>query len=262
MKERDELKQSIEVLNYDLKLIEDKRAQEAKAKKNEISNLKELNYGLEVKVNNMKDELYAAKDEIDLLSKNRSDKTIIEHVHVLEEVKRVTDRQLKEAKMEISKLNSQMKSVEKIKSRLTPEQLTELEIRLRTPQDQRLLQYEEVIKQKDLEIKKIQKKYEDNLESLRVERRRYDRDVKMQEEDNKRLEADMEVLRARAQRTLSGGLDRDSALRASNRKHHMHSQSFSNDLNKEVMGPPPLPNQHTLDKRYSFESARASFNKK
>ncbi|TIC72652.1 hypothetical protein E3Q00_03763 [Wallemia mellicola] len=198
MKERDEMRQSVELLNYDIKLVEDRRIQEGKARKTEINNLKDVIYNMEMKFANLKDDLSASQDEVMLLSKTRSDKTVIEHVHVLEEAKRVTDRQLKEARMEINKLTSQMKSAEKIKSRLTPDQLTELEIRLRTPQDQRLAQLEAIIKAKERECENAYKKLQDARDAITVEKRRYERDVRMQEEDNKRLEADMEVLRNRS----------------------------------------------------------------
>lgn len=261
MKDRDEMRQSVELLNYDIKLVEDRRIQEGKARKTEINNLKDIIYNMEMKFANLKDDLSASQDEVMLLSKTRSDKTVIEHVHVLEEAKRVTDRQLKEARMEVNKLTSQMKSAEKIKSRLTPDQLTELEIRLRTPQDQRLAQLETIIKAKERECENAYKKLQDARDAITVEKRRYERDVRMQEEDNKRLEADMEVLRNRS-RAMSGGLDRDSALKASNRSHHMHSQSISS---MQSMPPPPPPASFRqtpeLSKRYSFESARASFNK-
>lgn len=269
MKERDTMKQSIEVLTYDIKLVEDRRNQESKSRKVEINNLKDVISSLETKLGMMKDDLLASQQEVDLLSRTRSDKTVIEHVHVLEEAKRVTDRQLKESRMEITKLTNHMKSAEKIKSRLTPEQLTELEIRLRTPTDKRLLELEQIIKMKERDCENVYKKLEEARNVIEVEKRRYQRDLKMQEEDNRRLEDDIEVLRARS-RTMSSGLDRESALRASNRSvHGNHSHSHSQSISS--MPPPPTPpiaytaysSKPTpeLGKRYSFESARASFNK-
>ncbi|TIB06459.1 hypothetical protein E3P96_00437 [Wallemia ichthyophaga] len=264
--ERDNIRQSNEVLTYDIKSVEDRRSQESKSRKVDMNNLKEVISDLETKLSVMKDDLLASQQEVDLLSRSRSDKTVIEHVHVLEEAKRVTDRQLRESRMEITNMSTQMKSAEKIKSRLTPEQLTELEIRLRTPTDKRLLELEQIIKMKEKDCENVYKKLEEARNVIEVEKRRYQRDLKMQEEDNRRLEEDIEVLRARS-RTMSSGLDRDSALRASNRSLHgnHHSQSISS------MPPPPTPpisytpysSKPTpeLGKRYSFESARASFNK-
>lgn len=52
---------------------------------------------------------------------SKQDKTIVEHVHVLEEAKRVTDRQLDEAQKELSRNAAYIKSLEKAKSRLAGE---------------------------------------------------------------------------------------------------------------------------------------------
>lgn len=52
---------------------------------------------------------------------SKQDKTIVEHVHVLEEAKRVTDRQLAEAQVELQKNAAYIRSLEKSKSRLTGE---------------------------------------------------------------------------------------------------------------------------------------------
>ena len=51
----------------------------------------------------------------------KQDKTIVEHVHVLEEAKRVTDRQLAEAQVELQKQAAYIRSLEKAKTRLTTE---------------------------------------------------------------------------------------------------------------------------------------------
>ncbi|KAF5348932.1 hypothetical protein D9757_015254, partial [Collybiopsis confluens] len=52
---------------------------------------------------------------------SKQDKTIVEHVHVLEEAKRVTDRQLAEAQDELQKNAAYIRSLEKAKLRLTSE---------------------------------------------------------------------------------------------------------------------------------------------
>ena len=49
---------------------------------------------------------------------SKPDKTIVEHVHVLEEAKRVTDRQLTDAQMELQKNAAYICSLEKSKTRL------------------------------------------------------------------------------------------------------------------------------------------------
>lgn len=57
------------------------------------------------------------EDEIVLL-RSRENKTIVEHVHVLEKAKKVTDRELASTKMERDQLLSVMKSMEQQKTRL------------------------------------------------------------------------------------------------------------------------------------------------
>ena len=52
---------------------------------------------------------------------SRQDKTIVEHVHVLEEAKRVTDRQLVDAQKELESQAAYIRSLEKAKTRLTNE---------------------------------------------------------------------------------------------------------------------------------------------
>ncbi|EEB90642.1 hypothetical protein MPER_11125, partial [Moniliophthora perniciosa FA553] len=52
---------------------------------------------------------------------SKQDKTIVEHVHVLEEAKRVTDRQLQDAQVELQKNAAYIRSLEKAKTRLTGE---------------------------------------------------------------------------------------------------------------------------------------------
>ncbi|KAJ3894344.1 nonmuscle myosin heavy chain b [Lentinula edodes] len=52
---------------------------------------------------------------------SKQDKTIVEHVHVLEEAKRVTDRQLADAQEELQKNAAYIRSLEKAKIRLTSE---------------------------------------------------------------------------------------------------------------------------------------------
>ena len=52
---------------------------------------------------------------------SKQDKTIVEHVHVLEEAKRVTDRQLADAQLELQKNAAYITSLEKTKGRLSRE---------------------------------------------------------------------------------------------------------------------------------------------
>ncbi|THU98628.1 myosin II heavy chain [Dendrothele bispora CBS 962.96] len=66
------------------------------------------------------DDLKAREWEIKQLE-SKQDKTIVEHVHVLEEAKRVTDRQLADAQLELQKNAAYIRSLEKAKLRLTGE---------------------------------------------------------------------------------------------------------------------------------------------
>jgi myosin protein heavy chain len=52
---------------------------------------------------------------------SRQDKTIVEHVHVLEEAKKLTDRELENARLELEKNAAYIRSLEKAKSRLAGE---------------------------------------------------------------------------------------------------------------------------------------------
>ncbi|KAF5366211.1 hypothetical protein D9758_005722 [Tetrapyrgos nigripes] len=66
------------------------------------------------------DDLKAREWEIKQLE-SKQDKTIVEHVHVLEEAKRVTDRQLAEAHAELQKNTAYIRSLKEAKVRLTGE---------------------------------------------------------------------------------------------------------------------------------------------
>lgn len=53
--------------------------------------------------------------------KSKQDKTIVEHVHVLEAAKKVTDGQLADAQVELQRLTTYVRSLEKAKTRLSAE---------------------------------------------------------------------------------------------------------------------------------------------
>lgn len=88
--------------------------------KAEIIRLKDRNIKLDRELNKALDNLKAKEWEVKQLE-SRQDKTIVEHVHVLEEAKRVTDRQLAEAQAELQKNVSYIRSLEKSKARLASE---------------------------------------------------------------------------------------------------------------------------------------------
>lgn len=88
--------------------------------KTELIKLKDLKVKLERELNKALDDLKAREWEVKQLE-SKQDKTIVEHVHVLEEAKRVTDRQLSEAQAELQKSAAYIRSLEKAKARLTGE---------------------------------------------------------------------------------------------------------------------------------------------
>lgn len=91
--------------------------QAAKLQKRESNELKDQNIRLERDLKKALDDLHQRDWEVSQL-RSKQDKTIVEHVHVLEEAKRVTDRQLVDAQKELLELNTYIKSLEKAKTRL------------------------------------------------------------------------------------------------------------------------------------------------
>lgn len=92
----------------------------AQTQKSEIIKLKDRNIKLDRELNKALDNLKAREWEVKQLE-SRQDKTIVEHVHVLEEAKRVTDRQLAEAHVELQKNATYIRSLEKAKAKLASE---------------------------------------------------------------------------------------------------------------------------------------------
>lgn len=100
-----------------------KRAQLEKSvssQKAEIAQLKDRNIKLDRELNKALTNLKAREWEVKQLE-SKQDKTIVEHVHVLEEAKRVTDRQLAEAQAELQKNYAYIRSLEKTRTRLAGE---------------------------------------------------------------------------------------------------------------------------------------------
>lgn len=92
----------------------------ATTQKVELIKLKDMKVKLERELNKALDDLKAREWEVKQLE-SKQDKTIVEHVHVLEEAKRVTDRQLTEAQAELQKSAAYIRSLEKAKARLAGE---------------------------------------------------------------------------------------------------------------------------------------------
>ncbi|KAL1743339.1 nonmuscle myosin heavy chain b [Schizophyllum fasciatum] len=90
------------------------------SQKAELIRIKDHNVKLERELKKALDDLKAREWEVRQLE-SKQDKTIVEHVHVLEEAKRVTDRQLADAQLELQKNTAYIRSLEKAKSRLMHE---------------------------------------------------------------------------------------------------------------------------------------------
>lgn len=88
--------------------------------KTEIVRLKDINIRFERDLNKALNDLKAREWEVKQLEA-KQDKTIVEHVHVLEEAKKVTDKQLVEAQLELQKQSAYIRSLEKSKTRLASE---------------------------------------------------------------------------------------------------------------------------------------------
>ena len=89
-------------------------------RKQEIATLKDRNIKLDRDLNKALTDIKNLEWQNKQLE-SKQDKTIVEHVHVLEEAKRVTDRQLAEAQLELQKNAAYITSLEKTKGRLSRE---------------------------------------------------------------------------------------------------------------------------------------------
>jgi myosin protein heavy chain len=92
----------------------------ASSRKQELAAVKDRNVKLDRELNKALTDIKNLEWQNKQLE-SKQDKTIVEHVHVLEEAKRVTDRQLSDAQMELEKMRTYVRSLEKAKVRLTGE---------------------------------------------------------------------------------------------------------------------------------------------
>ncbi|KAI9457605.1 myosin II heavy chain [Lactarius psammicola] len=92
----------------------------ASRQKAELIQLRDNNAKFDREINKLLTDLKNSEWEVKQLE-SRQDKTIVEHVHVLEEAKRVTDRQLADAQKELEGQATYIRSLEKAKARLTLE---------------------------------------------------------------------------------------------------------------------------------------------
>lgn len=122
-RDRENFTRQLETVKKQLETESTKRAQLEKSlstQKTEVAKLKERNIKLDRELNQALDSLKQREWEVKQLEK-RQDKTIVEHVHVLQEAKAVTDRQLQDAQLELEKARTYIRSLEKVKSRLAGE---------------------------------------------------------------------------------------------------------------------------------------------
>lgn len=88
--------------------------------KTELIQLRDRTTKYDRELNKVQTDLKNREWEVKQLE-SKQDKTIVEHVHVLEEAKRVTDRQLADAQLELQKNAAYIRSLEKAKTRLAGE---------------------------------------------------------------------------------------------------------------------------------------------
>ncbi|KAG5653772.1 hypothetical protein H0H81_010613 [Sphagnurus paluster] len=122
-RERETHQRQLETTRKQLEAESAKRAkleQLVSNQKVELGKLKDINIKIDRELNKALNDLKAREWEVKQLE-SKQDKTIVEHVHVLEEAKRVTDRQLEEARKELEKNAAYIRSLEKAKTRLAGE---------------------------------------------------------------------------------------------------------------------------------------------
>ncbi|CAK5274213.1 unnamed protein product [Mycena citricolor] len=113
----------LESLRKQLEAESAKRAKLEKAAAShhqEVTQLKEKNGQLDGELGKALNHVKALETEAKQFE-SKHHTTIVEHVHVLEEAKRVTDRELADAKAEVERNKAYIKSLEKAKQRLTGE---------------------------------------------------------------------------------------------------------------------------------------------
>ncbi|KZS87343.1 hypothetical protein SISNIDRAFT_303444 [Sistotremastrum niveocremeum HHB9708] len=94
--------------------------QTAHGQKAELIKLRDRAAKQEKELNKALDDIHEKDWQVKQLV-SKQDKTIVEHVHVLEEAKRRTDRELADLKVEMQNMSAYVRSLEKIRTRLTGE---------------------------------------------------------------------------------------------------------------------------------------------
>lgn len=151
-----------------------KRTQLEKAsssQKAEIAKLKDRNTKIDRELTKALDDLKAREWDVkQLLSKQ--DKTIVEHVHVLEEAKRVTDRLLQEAQLELRRNEKFIRSLQSAKSKMASEaedMAVKNERELRTKEKEVKMQHEKATQALVGAEKERKGKEEAELQILRLQ---------------------------------------------------------------------------------------------
>jgi myosin protein heavy chain len=122
-REKEQNERQLKTTREELQVQSSKRAELEKlcsTQKAELAKLKDRHVKLDRELNKALTDLKNREWEIKQLE-SKQDKTIVEHVHVLEEAKRVTDRQLAEAQLELQKNQTYIRTLEKTKGRLMME---------------------------------------------------------------------------------------------------------------------------------------------
>jgi len=177
----------IEAMRKELEAETVKRTQLEKATSkhnSESSKTKDQIVKLERDLKKARDDLHHRDWDIQQL-RSKQDKTIVEHVHVLEEAKRLTDQQLAETQTELRAAQSQLRSLQQVKTRL----LTDSEDSAREAEKERALN-----RSKDKQIRQAEEK----TNQLRAEIEKERRMREGAETQGRRTEADTKVLVAQA----------------------------------------------------------------
>ncbi len=130
----------------------------ATSQKAELAKLKDRNVTFDKELNKALKDLKDKEWDIKQLE-SKQDKTIVEHVHVLEEAKRVTDRHLTEVQDELEKMKTYARSLQMAKSKMQGEA------------EDLSLKYVRELKNREQDIKGQEKKTTEALTNLEKERR-------------------------------------------------------------------------------------------
>lgn len=174
------------------------------SQKTELSKLKEHSNKLAKDLSKALKDIKDREWEIKQLE-SKQDKTIVEHVHVLEEAKRVTDKELVRAQVELEKKDAIIRSLQSTKSKMQGES------------EDLVLKFSRELRMKEQEIRDYEKQVSDALVDLEREHRGREeaelntlrvqselRQVKHQNEDlSERL-----VAAVRSRSALEGDLER------------------------------------------------------